>query len=215
MFSTNGIPSSSACGRWSRPKGEVGIAYIYQFALETVAQWNQRSEKEKPIDDEKNEGGETLKTDYMTSLVAKQRRSEGFEIDDAYYRVVSNSVAGRETTGRTIADALYDLVKTPRVLQELRRELDALGKGREGMVMAKDPQECHYLQAVLKEAMRLHPGAGLNLPRVVPTGGLTLAGQDFPEGVYICACAFFPTLILFSVLHLDHLSCRLHFKLQS
>lgn len=46
-----------------------------------------------------------------------------------------------------------------------------------------DTQKMHYLQAVIKESLRLHPAAGLPLQRVVPAGGAELAGQFFPEGV--------------------------------
>lgn len=35
----------------------------------------------------------------------------------------------------------------------------------------------------LKEAYRFHPGVAHNLPRVVPKGGMTIAGNYFPEGV--------------------------------
>lgn len=40
-----------------------------------------------------------------------------------------------------------------------------------------------HLQAVIKETLRLFPALGVNLPRLVPKGGLTLAGRTFPEGV--------------------------------
>lgn len=46
-----------------------------------------------------------------------------------------------------------------------------------------DTQKMPYLQAVIKEAIRVHPAAGLPLQRVVPKGGVKLAGQFFPEGV--------------------------------
>lgn len=46
-----------------------------------------------------------------------------------------------------------------------------------------DTQKMPYLQAVIKEGIRLHPAAGLPLQRVVPKGGVKLAGQFFPEGV--------------------------------
>lgn len=46
-----------------------------------------------------------------------------------------------------------------------------------------DTLQMPYLQAVIKESLRIHPTAGLPLQRVVPKGGVQLAGQFFPEGV--------------------------------
>lgn len=43
-----------------------------------------------------------------------------------------------------------------------------------------------YLQAVLKEAMRLHPSTGFTMARVVPKGGTVLLGHSLPEGVSWC-----------------------------
>lgn len=40
-----------------------------------------------------------------------------------------------------------------------------------------------YLLAVCKEALRVHPGVGLTVPRHVPAEGATLAGRYFPKGV--------------------------------
>jgi cytochrome P450 len=40
-----------------------------------------------------------------------------------------------------------------------------------------------YLQAVIKEALRMHPATGLPLGRVVPKGGSVIAGKYFAEGV--------------------------------
>ena len=37
-------------------------------------------------------------------------------------------------------------------------------------------------QAVIKEALRLHPGVSIPLERVVPQGGVTLEGCYLPEG---------------------------------
>jgi cytochrome P450 len=47
----------------------------------------------------------------------------------------------------------------------------------------KDTQVMPYLQAVIKEAMRLHSPTGLSMARIVPKGGATIAGQYIPEGV--------------------------------
>lgn len=40
-----------------------------------------------------------------------------------------------------------------------------------------------YLQACVKEALRLHPATGLPLERIVPKDGVVLSGTYFPSGV--------------------------------
>ena len=198
------------------PKGEVGIAYIYSFTAKAIAQWNNRSDKEHAIDEEKTEGGALLQTDYLGSLLAKHRRDpQQFKVDDAFYHVLSNVVAGGETIGISLAAAIHLLIQYPQVLEKLRQELDGLNKGSNERVSIKDAQNCSYfgiriscsesgsksresllgtlltskflqgcyLQAFIKEVLRVYPATGLNLPRVVPKGGLELAGRFFPEGV--------------------------------
>ena len=166
------------------PKGEVGIVAVYAFAAKRIAEWNGRSENEKALSVEQSEGGEVLKTDYLTSLLAKHRRTpDSFSVDDAYYHIISNIVAGGETTGIALTAAMYLLVKSPRVLEKLRGELEGMKRGENGRVEVMEAQNCGYLNAVVKEVLRLFPPAGLNLPRVVPKGGLVLVGRWFPEGV--------------------------------
>ena len=127
------------------PKGEVGIAYIYSFTAKAIAQWNNRSDKEHAIDEEKTEGGALLQTDYLGSLLAKHRRDpQQFKVDDAFYHVLSNVIAGGETTGISLAAAIHFLIQYPQVLEKLRQELDGLNKGSNERVSIKDAQNCTY-----------------------------------------------------------------------
>ncbi|KAK3112406.1 hypothetical protein LTR53_011353 [Teratosphaeriaceae sp. CCFEE 6253] len=49
-------------------------------------------------------------------------------------------------------------------------------------VTFQQAQQMPYLQAVIKEALRVHPAVGQPLSRIVPPGGAEIAGRYFPAG---------------------------------
>ena len=176
--------------QWLSPKERGGgIGHIMQFAGQTIDDWNQRLESEKAKESENTKGGELLYTNQTGSLLAKVRKNpESFKVEDIFYHMSMNVVAGGETTAASTANIVYYLSKNPRVLNKLRGELEeTFGKKNNSSkrISLKEAQTVPYLQAVIKESLRILPN-GLHLPRVVPKGGLTLAGQFFPEGVSRC-----------------------------
>ena len=176
--------------QWLAPNGRGGgIAHIMQFAGKTMDDWNQRLEEEKAQDEEKTEGGDLLFTNQTGSLLAKIRKNpDNFKAEDVFYHMSMNVLAGGETTAASMANIVYYLIKNPRVLCKLREELqDALGKRSDASkrIAMREAHNIPYLQAVIKESLRVLPN-GLHLPRVIPKGGLTLAGVFFPEGVSHC-----------------------------
>lgn len=183
-------PTTYKIWQWLAPKERGGgIAHIMQFAGQTMNDWNQRLESEKAKDEDKTDGGDLLYTNQTGSLLAKVRRNpESFKIEDISYHMLMNVLAGGETTAASTANIVYYLMKNPRVLGKLRGDLEEV-LGKRGVaskrISAKEAQNIPYLQAVIKESLRILPN-GLHLPRVVPKGGLTLAGRFFPEGVSHC-----------------------------
>jgi hypothetical protein len=98
----------------------------------------------------------------------------------------SNIAAGSDTTGITLSAALYYLYRNPDILAKLRDEIDTMAaEGRiSDPVTYQEAQAMPYLNAVIKETLRMHPAVGTILARVVPKGGMTLAsGCYLPEGV--------------------------------
>jgi cytochrome P450 len=97
----------------------------------------------------------------------------------------ANIGAGSDTTGITLTAVIYYLMKNPECLRKLRLEIDTAEQ--EGHVSSpmtfREGQQLPYLQATIKEALRLHPAVGQILARVVPEGGAELAGRFFPPGV--------------------------------
>ena len=167
------------------PGGNVGLAYIIQFTANAIKDWDARSNSEKLLEAQRSESGTALFSDFITTWLAKNGRApEKFPIGDVYYHALPHVAAGGETTGISMAAVIYLLMKTPRVLDRLRKELETHWDiAASERISMKQAQDIPYLQVVIKEALRLFPATGLLLPRVVPEGGLELAGKHFPAGV--------------------------------
>ncbi|XVF76290.1 hypothetical protein PTKIN_Ptkin13bG0254500 [Pterospermum kingtungense] len=72
--------------------------------------------------------------------------------------------AGSETTSSTIEWAMAELLRNPEMMTKAKEELDRI-IGPERKVEESDMDQLPYLQAVIKETLRLHPAVPLLLPR--------------------------------------------------
>jgi len=95
------------------------------------------------------------------------------------------SFAGSDTTAIGLRGALYHLCKNRKCYDKVMAEIDAADAAGELSTPIKyaEAVKMPYLIAACKEALRLHPGVGLTVPRHVPKGGATIAGRYFSEGV--------------------------------
>ena len=61
------------------------------------------------------------------------------------------------------------------------------GGDEESLVLPRwsDVRDLPYLGAVINEALRVHPAAGLPLERIVPQGGVTVCGAFLPAGTIV------------------------------
>ena len=91
--------------------------------------------------------------------------------------------AGSDTTSVTIEWAMAELLKNPHTMRKLKTELDAV-VGTERMVGEADIPDLKYLQAVVKEAFRLHPPAPLLVPHE-SIQDCEVAGYHIPAGTQL------------------------------
>ena len=78
----------------------------------------------------------------------------------------------------------------PSTLARLRVELSEASDSLGSMASWKQARGLPYLDAVIKEAGRLHPSFGLPYERVVPAGGATICGSYLPEGTIVGMSAY-------------------------
>jgi hypothetical protein len=91
-------------------------------------------------------------------------------------------IAGTETTATLLSGLTYILYKNPDKLQNLVKEVRSAFVSEEAMSM-EAIAALPYLNACLKEGLRLYPPVPAGLPHVTPPNGSTICGEFIPPSV--------------------------------
>lgn len=160
-----------------------GMSYVQDFTQRQITRVRSlKSNDHFDFDDEK---GSTAQT-FLSKFLA--RNSEAPESFTDYHILIGcgmNMGAGSDTTGISLSAIMYYLLKNSNCMKRLQTEVDEFDRLGELSTnpSLKEGQKLPYLQAVIKEALRMHPATGLPMERIVPKGGATIAGKFFPAGV--------------------------------
>ena len=95
----------------------------------------------------------------------------------------NGSLAGAETTATAIRMTLFHVYSNPRVLAKLRAEIQAARPS--SPITNAEAASLPYLQAVIKEAIRICPPITGEMLKDVPPEGDTYNGQFIPGGTAI------------------------------
>jgi cytochrome P450 len=163
-------------------KKGAGREYVVRLSQARIAE----EQEKRKLGHEKNESVDA--EPFVSKFLAKHEQDpERFTALHVLAGCTANINAGSDTTGISLSATLYYLFRHPECLRKLREEITEFQA--QGLISSsctfKETQQMPYLQAVLKEALRIHPATGLPMERVVPEGGATISGQFFPAGVGI------------------------------
>lgn len=113
---------------------------------------------------------EVQKTDFLQLMLHSKDGNSGEALSDENIRfqIVTFLVAGHETTGSTLAFAIYNLLKYPEQLAKAYEETDRiLGFDKKREITQADFKELKFLRQVLMDTLRLYPPL-LGLARYTP-----------------------------------------------
>lgn len=128
--------------------------------------------------------GDMLSKWYAVKLSQPERMSTR----DIVVHLSTNVFAGSDTTAIAIRAVLYHLLKNPDKMQKVLKEVDeaaAEGKLSSPVSFKESTNHLPYMQAAIKEGIRIHPSVGLLLERHVPQGGSVICGKHIPEGTIV------------------------------
>ncbi|KAJ4288376.1 hypothetical protein N0V90_011610 [Kalmusia sp. IMI 367209] len=139
--------------------------------------------------------------DRVTKRLEKGREHEGVDIwdlvlnkseDKSLSRAEMDNnaglfmIAGTETTATLVSGLTALLLEHPLAMKELTMEI----RGAFAKVEDMSIEKCAalpYLNACVKEALRLYPPVATGRPRVSPPAGSTICGQYVPPGYIVSA----------------------------
>ncbi|KAK9069921.1 hypothetical protein SSX86_010319 [Deinandra increscens subsp. villosa] len=137
--------------------------------------------KNKREDAESNE-----EEDFVDVLLDLQRNdTSGFTLhrDALKALILEVFAAGTDTTQTTLVWTMSELIRNPKVMKKLQKEIMEVAEGR-SIICEEDLEKLTYLKAIIKETLRLHPPVPLLLPRI-SMQDVKLMGYDVAVGTHV------------------------------
>ncbi|XP_075494959.1 flavonoid 3'-monooxygenase-like isoform X1 [Primulina tabacum] len=137
----------------------------------------------------RSNGGE-MKRDFLQVLM--QLKDEGKDSETSKTPLtmlhvkallVDMVVGGTDTTSSTVEFALAEMMNNPQIMIKAQQELDSV-VGKNSMVEESHIDKLPYLQAVMKEILRLHPVLPLMVPHC-PSKPCIVGGYTVPKGARV------------------------------
>ncbi|KAI2616509.1 cytochrome P450 [Hypoxylon sp. NC1633] len=151
--------------------GPPTLANITRIAAEHMAK---RFQSKGPVDP-------TITPDYLQHFVnMKNAQPDTFTDLDIMLYLLITLIPGADTTAITIRTIFYYALRNPPAYRKLEEEILAAKLGEPAQYSSS--RALPYLEAAVREGMRMHPGICMLLERYVPAPGLNL-----PDGRYVPA----------------------------
>lgn len=129
-----------------------------------------------------------LRHDLCNKFLEGQSKHPDLLSPDEVLGIIMSTIgAGADTTAGTLTYTLFFLSKHPEAMDKLMQEIE---EGLRAGTLSDPPKwlevsKLPYLEAVLKESMRVLPIASWGLDRIVPPAGATIAGKFLPGGTIV------------------------------
>jgi hypothetical protein len=153
-----------------KPTDKAGLGYLLGIAKRTVEQ--------------RFGPGKVVKNDMLGSFIA-----HGLDQRQAELEATLQVMVGSDTTVASLRSIVLYIITHPQVYNTLQKELDAATLS-EPIISDTEARDLPYLQACIKEGMRVFPPVTGLFSKRVPKGGDTVCGIFVPGGTDIAYCAW-------------------------
>lgn len=109
--------------------------------------------------------GKSTEVDVLATLLKMSKEDESkLSLDDIKHLLLDLFVAGTDTTSNTIEWAMTELIRNPAKMAKAQAELDEILGKDDAFVQESAIARLPYMQAIVKETLRLHPPGPFLIP---------------------------------------------------
>ncbi|KAF3448406.1 hypothetical protein FNV43_RR09119 [Rhamnella rubrinervis] len=160
-------------------KAMVQIDKIFDFVIG-------QGRKSGPLNVDDHHQNENGGKDFLQVLLEFKDQDSGRSISTSEIKAMLMDIVigGTDTTSTMVEWTMTELMQHPNVLRKSQEEIKNVVGSVDKLVEDHQLNKLTYLQAVVKESLRLHPVAPLLLPRC-PTKSCTVGGYTIPKGTKV------------------------------
>jgi cytochrome P450 len=123
------------------------------------------------------------KKDFLSRFIEAKKKTADVAQTSVVAWTMTNLFAGADTTAISLRAVIYYILKYPPTYARLLEELSS--SNLSDPVTWEEARSLPYLDACIREALRLHPAVGLLLERIVPPQGLRIDGRLIRPGTIV------------------------------
>ncbi|XP_058729880.1 cytochrome P450 93B16-like [Vicia villosa] len=166
-------------------KRALDIHTRYDALLEKIISDRENSRRKAKLEGS-YENGEEIVKDFLDILldVSEEKDSEvNFTRNHIKSLILDYFTAATDTTAISVEWTISELFNNPKVLKKAQEEVERVTRN-ERLVSEADSPDLHYIHAIIKETMRLHPP----IPMVMRKGAedCEVDGKMIPKGSLVC-----------------------------
>lgn len=180
------VSATLGCAPWLKPYAKwlpdpffsQGLQAVENLAGIAIARVSERLERATDVN----------RKDLLARLMdGRDEKGEPLGRSELTAEALTQLIAGSDTTSNSSCALLYNVVRTPGVLQKLQAEIDAAAPGDDAVPAYEEVKHLPYLGHCINETLRYHSPSGIGLPREIPPNsrGITLHGRHFSAGTVL------------------------------
>lgn len=132
-------------------------------------------------------------TMFKNMISAAEKKSIKLTKEHLVAEAILMLIAGTDTTAAALAVTLHYLLQQPKMYRKLQEEVQSVMPGPNTRPRIEALDTLPFLDACIKEGLRISCPSRMRLPRTVPEEGWKFKGHFFPPGV--CLLCFFCQVI--------------------